>query len=66
MSEVIKKIAFPLLMIGFYPLIKLISTLTINMPMPGSDVDVSLKFLEYLWAISIAVTVSVFYYKSKK
>jgi len=66
MSDLTKNIALPLLVLGFYPLIKIISTLSINIPISGSDADISLKFLEYLWAIIMATTVSVFYYRSRK
>jgi len=50
----IKKIAFPLVVLGFYPLLKLLSEITVNLPTPGTDIDVTLKFLEYLWAIIFA------------
>ncbi len=61
MSEVLKKIALPLVVLGFYPLIKLLSETTINLPALGLDIDVSLKVLEFLWAIILAIAMLHFY-----
>jgi hypothetical protein len=55
MSEVLKKIVLPLTVLGFYPVVKLLSEMTINLPTSGRDIDVSLKVLEFLWAIILAV-----------
>ncbi len=66
MAEDIKKIALPLVILGFYPLIKLLSEITINLPRPGLDIHVSLKFIEYLWAIGLAVVMVRFYRKVMK
>ncbi len=63
MSKELKMIALPLVMFGFYPLVRLLSGITINLPRPGMDIDVSLKIIEYLWAISLAVVVLRFYRK---
>ncbi len=61
MSKELKMIALPLVMLGFYPLVKLLSEITINLPRPGMDIDVSLKIIEYLWAIGLAVVMLRFY-----
>ncbi len=61
MSEDLKKIALPLLLLGFYPLVKLLSEITINLPRPGIDIHISLKIFEYLWAISLALAMLYFY-----
>lgn len=66
MSEELKKIALPLVMLGFYPLVKLLSEITINLPRPRLDIDVSLKIIEYLWAIGLAVIMLRFYRKAMK
>lgn len=66
MSEDLKKIALPLVMLGFYPLVKLLSEITINLPVPGLDIDISLKIIEYLWAIGLAVVMLRFYRKVTK
>jgi len=66
MSEDLKKIALPLVMLGFYPLVKLLSEIAINLPRPGLDIDVSLKIIEYLWAIGLAAVVLRFYRKVTK
>ncbi len=66
MSEDLKKIALPLLLLGFYPLVKLLSEITINLPRPEMDIDVSLKIIEYLWAIGLAVVMFRFYRKVMK
>ncbi len=66
MPEELKKIALPLVMLGFYPLIKLLSEITINLPRSGIDIHISLKFIEYLWAISLAVVMARFYRKVMK
>ncbi len=66
MSEYLKKIALPLLLLGFYPLVKLLSEITINMPRPGMDIDISLKIIEYLWAIGFAAVMLHFYRKVMK
>ncbi|HID43990.1 MAG TPA: hypothetical protein EYP30_09530 [Archaeoglobaceae archaeon] len=59
----IKKIALPLTILGFYPLIRLLSNLTINVPAYGPDIDVKLTILEFLWAICLAVSMLEFYRK---
>lgn len=53
MSEDLKKIALPLLLLGFYPLVKLLSEITINLPVPGKDINCSLhsNFIGYSVAI---------------
>lgn len=56
----------PLLLLGFYPLVKLLSEITINLPRPEMDIDVSLKIIEYLWAIGLAVVMFRFYRKVMK
>lgn len=66
MSEDLKKIALPLVMLGFYPLVKLLSEITINLPGPGLDIGMSLKIIEYLWAIGLAVVMIRFYRKVMK
>jgi len=66
MTEDVKKIALPLLLLGFYPLVKLLSELTINLPRSGLDINVSLKIIEYLWAIGLAVVMLSFYRKVMK
>lgn len=66
MSEELKKIALPLVMLGFYPLVKLLSEIAINLPRSGLDIDVSLKIIEYLWAIGLAVVMLRFYRKVMK
>ena len=66
MSEDLKKIALPLLLLGFYPLVKLLSEMTINLPRYGLDINVSLKIIEYLWAIGLAVVMLSFYRKVMK
>lgn len=66
MTEDLKKIALPLVMLGFYPLVKLLSEITINLPRPGIDIHVSLKIIEYLWAIGLAVVMLSFYRKVMK
>jgi len=66
MSEDLKKIALPLVMLGFYPLVKLLSEIAINLPRPGLDIDVSLKIIEYLWTIGLAVIMLRFYRKVMK
>lgn len=63
MAEDLKKIALPLLLLGFYPLVKLLSEITIDLPRPGIDIHVSIKIIEYLWAISLAVVMARFYRK---
>lgn len=66
MTEDLKKTALPLLLLGFYPLVKLLSEITINLPRSGMDIDVSLKVIEYLWAIGLAVVMLRFYRKVMK
>ncbi len=66
MTEELKKIALPLLLLGFYPLVKLLSEITINLPRPGMDIDVSPKIIGYLWAIGLAVVMLRFYRKVMK
>jgi len=66
MTEDFKKIALPLVMLGFYPLVKLLSEITINLPRSGLDIDVSLKIIEYLWAIGLALVMLRFYRKVMK
>ncbi len=66
MSEALKKIALPLVVLGFYPLVKLLSETTINLPTSGRDIDVSLKILEFLWAVILAVAMLHFYRKVMK
>jgi hypothetical protein len=66
MYEVIKKLALPLVVLGFYPIVKLLSEITVNLPRPGPDVDVTLKILEFLWAIALAVSMVIFYKEVKK
>jgi hypothetical protein len=66
MSEVLKKIALPFVVLGFYPLVKLLSETTINLSTYGPDIDVSLKVLEFLWAIILAVAMLHFYRKVMK
>jgi len=66
MSEVIKKFALPLVVLGFYPLAKMLGELTINVPTYGPDVDVSLGFIEILWAIAFAVSMLASYKEFKK
>jgi len=66
MTEDLKKIALPLLLLGFYPLVKLLSEITINLPRYGLDINVSLKIIEYLWAIGLAVVMLSFYRKVMK
>ena len=53
-------------MLGFYPFVKLLSEITINLPRPGIDINVSLKIIEYLWAIGLAVVMLRFYRKVMK
>lgn len=66
MSKELKMIALPLVMLGFYPLVRLLSEITINLPRSGMDIDVSLKIIEYLWAIGLAVVMLRFYRKVMK
>jgi hypothetical protein len=66
MSEELKKIALPLMMLGFYPLVKLLSEITINLPRPGIAIHLSLKIIEYLWAIGLALVMLRFYRKVMK
>jgi hypothetical protein len=66
MSEMLKKIGLPLVVLGFYPLVKLLSEMTINLPTSGLDIDVSLKIFEYVWAISLAIVMLHFYRKVMK
>ncbi len=66
MSGDLKKIALPLVMLGFFPLAKSLSKITINLPRPGIDFHVSLKVIEYLWAIGLAVVMVRFYRKVMK
>ncbi|RLI76176.1 hypothetical protein DRO97_01485 [Archaeoglobales archaeon] len=62
MSE-LSKIALPLVVLGFYPLVKLLSNLTINVPAHGPDIDVKLTILEFLWAFTLAISMLQFYRK---
>jgi|GEM_PF-2382675 hypothetical protein len=58
-----KQIALPLTILGFYPLVRLLSNLTINVPAYGPDIDVKLTVLEFLWAFILAASMLNFYRK---
>jgi len=58
-----KQIALPLTILGFYPLVRLLSNLTVNVPAYGPDIDVKLTILEFLWASCLAISMLNFYRK---
>lgn len=58
-----KHIALPLTILGFYPLVRLLSNLTVNIPVYGPDIDVKLTIIEFLWSFVLAVSMLNFYRK---
>ncbi len=58
MSEAIKKLALPLVVLGFYPLVKVLGEM-----IGGPDIP---TWLLFLWTIAFAVSMLVSYKEFKK
>ncbi len=58
MVEVTGKLALPLVVLGFYPMVKIIGEM-----MGGPDIPI---FLMFLWSLALAASMLIFYKEFKK